>query len=159
MTRVFTGAVLMFALWLGMSGVYQPLTIGLGAASAVFVAVVVVRMEGANPAARTRIRLRPVVFIRYLAWLAKEIAVANWAVTKAIMSPEMTIRRHYFKVPVTQKTEVGQTIYANSITLTPGTLTVESEDGEFWVHALEFGPTTKEDLADMDARVSAAEAA
>lgn len=153
------GTILLFALWLGMSGVYQPLTVGFGFASSVFVTVMVCRMERANPAARTRMRLRPLVFIGYLGWLLKEIAKANWAVTKAIMAPELNIRRHFFRVPFTQKTDVGQTIYANSITLTPGTLTVEIQDGAFYIHALSFGDTTRDELADMDARVSAAEAA
>ena len=158
-TRVIAGTLLLFALWLGMSGVYQPLTIWLGAASSVVVAIIVWRMERANPDARTRIRLRPLTFFRYFGWLLKEIAVANWAVTKAIMAPDLAIRRHFFKVPFTQKTDLGQVIFANSITLTPGTLTVEIEDGSFWVHALDYGEGTMGELAGMDARVTATEAA
>lgn len=157
MIRVTAGTLLLFALWLGMSGVYQPLTIGLGAASSIFVSIVLLRMEGANHAARSRIRLRPIAFIGYLGWLLKEIALSNWAVTKAIMAPDLAIRRNYFRVPFTQATDVGQTIFANSITLTPGTLTVEIEDGTFWVHALDFAPDTCDGLAEMDARVTATE--
>jgi len=62
-----------------------------------------------------------------------------------------------FEVPVTQKSEIAQVVFANSITLTPGTVTVESEDDNFIVHALDFGDGDMEALADMDARVSAIE--
>jgi len=149
----------MFALWLLMSGIHNSFMIGLGAGSSVIVGILVWRMEKASPGARIRMSLRPVTFVSYIVWLMKEIAKANWAVTKAIMATDLSMRRHYFLVPVGQKTEVGQTIYANSITLTPGTLTVELEEGSFWVHALDYGDTTMDELADMDARVTATEAA
>jgi len=159
MIRTGVGTLVLFGIWLGMSGIYSPLIMGLGAASSVFVSVVVWRMERANELARVRLRLRPVAFIGYLVWLLKEIARANWAVTKAIMAPDLAIRQHFFRVPASQRTEVGQTIYANSITLTPGTLTVETEEGAFFIHALEFGDSTCDELADMDTRVAATEAA
>lgn len=142
-----------------MSGIYNPLIIGFGAASAAFVGFAVARMERASPAARLFLRFRPVNFVFYQFWLLKEIAKANWAVTKAIMAPDLYIRPHFFRVPYTQKSELGQTQFANSITLTPGTLTVEIEDGDFWVHSLNYDDTTLEELADMDARVTATEAA
>lgn len=155
--RLILGAILLFALWLGMSGVYKPLIIGMGAASALLVTFIVWRMEQANPAARVRMLLRPVAFVGYIIWLLKEIARANWAVTKAIMAPDLSIRQHFFRVPYSQRTEMGETIFANSITLTPGTLTVELEDNAFCVHALDFGDTTRDELADMNARVRAVE--
>ena len=48
-------------------------------------------------------------------------------------------------------------IFANSITLTPGTLTVETEQGEFQIHALDYSDEDLEALADMNRRVSAIE--
>ena len=49
-----------------------------------------------------------------------------------------------FKVPFSQKSDLGQTIFANSITLTPGTISVEVEEDHFLVHALTFLPTDHE---------------
>ncbi len=146
----------MAALWLLMSGIYKPLVIGFGAVS-VLIAVWVARRTDAVDGMRTDLALRPVAAIRYLGWLLVEIAKANWAVTKVILSPKMEIRQHLFRAPYTQRTDVGQMIFANSITLTPGTITVEVEEEDFLVHALSFSEGDHAALADMDARVTATE--
>ncbi len=87
-------------------------------------------------------------------WLLVEIAKANWAVTKIILSPNMPIRQHFFAIPYTQKTDLGQVIFANSITLTPGTITIETEPDTFLVHAVAYTDDDIAALADMDRRVS-----
>ena len=89
--------------------------------------------------------------------LAVEIAKSNIAVTKTILSSSMPIKQKLFNVPYTQRTDLGQVIFANSITLTPGTVTVETEDGHFLVHALSYSHDDLEALAVMDRRVRAAE--
>lgn len=153
------GACFLFAIWLLMSGVYKPLTIGLGAGSAVFATYMVWRMERASAGARLTISQKPIATLGYLIWLLKEIAKSNWLVTKAIMSPDMGLRQHFFKVPFSQRTDLGQTIFANSITLTPGTITVEVEPDFFWVHSVCFGDDDHDALAEMNARVAGTERA
>lgn len=153
-----TRALVFFALWLLMSGVYKPLVVGLGVASAVLAALVVTRMERAAPGARLEAALRPFALLRYLGWLLVEIAKSNWRVTKAIMSPSMPIRQHYFTVPFAQRTEFAQTTFANSITLTPGTVTVEIEEDFFWVHAICYDASDHDALAEMDRQVKRTEA-
>jgi len=148
--------VTLFALWLLMSGIYEPRLIGLGVAS-VLVSVFVLRRMDAVDGDRLAIQLAPLKFTRYLAWLMVEIVRSNWAVTKIILSRSMPIRQHLFTVPNSQKTDLAQVIFANSITLTPGTVTVETEGEEFLVHALAFGSGDPAALADMDARVTACE--
>ena len=59
----------------------------------------------------------------------------------------------------TQKTEAGKVAYANSITLTPGTISVEHEGDEIWVHALSYSEEDLDSLADMNSRVSTIERA
>ena len=86
-----------------------------------------------------------------------EIAKSNWAVTKIILSGKSPDSQNLFWAPVSQKSDVGQVVYANSITLTPGTITVETQGNHFLVHALDFGDGDMEALADMDARVTAIE--
>jgi multicomponent Na+:H+ antiporter subunit E len=86
-----------------------------------------------------------------------EIAKANWAVTKIILSPNMPIRQHLFAIPFSQRTDLGQVIFANSITLTPGTITIETESDDFLVHAVSYSDSDLEALADMDRRVTATE--
>lgn len=151
-------AAVLFGLWLAMSGVYKPLIIWLGAGSAVFSTYMMWRMERASAGARLDSAQRPFSTLFYIPWLLKEIAKSNWAVTKAIMTPDLPIRQHFFKVPFSQKTEVAQTIFASSITLTPGTITVEAEEDFFWVHAVCYDESDHEALAEMDSRVAATEA-
>lgn len=106
---------------------------------------------------RIQIELNPGKFIGYIGWLLVEIAKSNIAVTKTILSSSMPIKQKLFNVPYTQRTDLGQVIFANSITLTPGTVTVETEDGHFLVHALSYSHDDLEALADMDRHVRAAE--
>jgi multicomponent Na+:H+ antiporter subunit E len=157
--RSLITAILLFALWYLMSGIDKPLTLGLGAASAVFAVFVVRRMDNAADAERLEVHLRPIEFIKYLVWLMVEIARANWAVTKIILSSDMDIKQHIFDVPFSQKSDLGQTIFANSITLTPGTISVEVEKDHFLVHALSYSPEDNDAIADMDARVTKVEGA
>ena len=106
---------------------------------------------------RIQIELNPLKFIGYMGWLLVEIAKSNIAVTKTILSSSMPIKQNLFNVPYTQRTDLGQVIFANSITLTPGTVTVETEDGHFLVHALSYSHDDLEALEGMDRRVRAAE--
>lgn len=154
--RSIITSIVLFALWLMLSGIYKPLIIGFGAFSAI-IAVYVGRRMDAVDGQPVQIDLKPIAFIRYNIWLMVQIAKSNWAVTKLILSPKMKLRQHLFHVPFTQKSDLAQTIFANSITLTPGTISIEVEDGTFLVHAIDFDESDMEGLAEMDARVTASE--
>ncbi len=135
-----------------LSGIYKPLIVALGLLSVLFVLLVVNRMDKID---RDEIgtKLKPVAFIKYQAWLLLEIAKSNLAVAKIILSPSLPIRQHMFSVPYTQKTDMGQVIFANSITLTPGTITIETEPDHFLVHAVSYSPEDMQELAKMDSHV------
>lgn len=72
----------------------------------------------------------------YLPWLFREVVLSNISVARIVLSPRMGIHSHLIRVPASQKTVVGQVIHANTITLTPGTITLDLRDGELLVHAL-----------------------
>jgi len=76
---------------------------------------------------------RPVV---YLGWLLKEIVLSNLHVAQAIIARELPIRPQLVRVRTTQATDVGHVIHANSITITPGTVSLDVRDGTILVHAL-----------------------
>jgi len=159
MLRALFTALTLFVLWLLMSGIYKPLIVWLGVASALVAVMVVRRMDVVADTGRLEIKLKPFATIGYWIWLMVEIVKSNWAVSKIILSPTMTLNRHHFNVPCTQKTDLGQTIFANSITLTPGTISVDVEDGSFLVHTVSYSDDSLSALADMDARVSKIESA
>lgn len=75
--------------------------------------------------------------VRYLAHLVREILKANWAVLRLILSPSLEVEPQLraFRTPL--KTPTARALLANSITLTPGTITVSLEDGEYLVHSLD----------------------
>jgi len=156
--RIIGAIVVFLGLWLLLSGVYKPLTISLGVLSTLGVVFIINRMDSID-GDRIEIRLKPLAFLSYQGWLMVEIAKASLAVTKIVLSPSMPIKQHMFSVPYTQKTDLGQVIFANSITLTPGTVTIETEPGKFLVHAVDYSTDDKDALADMDRRVTACEKA
>ena len=144
------------ALWLLMSGLFKPLILIFGALSVLLTLYIVRRMDKID---EHKLGYDIGIFstAKYLVWLMVEIAKSNWAVTKVILSGKVPAQQKMFEVPVSQKSELAQVIFANSITLTPGTVTVESEDDNFIVHALDFGDGDMDALADMDAHVTAIE--
>ena len=151
--RIVATAIFMMALWLLMSGIYKPLIIGLGAGSVLLVVWVMARMNAVDDY-RMSIRLKPITFVMYNLWLLTEIARANWAVTRIVLSRRMPIRQKMFEVPNSQTTDLGRVVFANSITLTPGTVSVEARAGCFLVHALSYDDGDMDALADMDRRIT-----
>ena len=99
--------------------------------------------------------IRP--FILYAPWLLKEIAISNLDVARRIVDPKLPIQSNFFRVTASQREDLGRVIYANSITLTPGTVSVDMHGDQISVHALSY-EGTEEDLAgEMNRRVSALE--
>jgi len=156
MIKAFIAAAGLAALWLLMSGLYKPLILGLGFSSVILTMVILYRMDRVD-GHQLGYHIGAFATLKYIVWLMVEIAKSNWAVTKFILSGKAPDKQNMFEVPVTQKSELAQVVFANSITLTPGTVTVESQDHNFIVHALDFGDGDMQALADMDAHVTAIE--
>lgn len=145
-------AVILFVFWVLMSGQFSAFLLGSGAVSAIAVALFARRMAVID---REGYPLHlGLSALAYWPWLAKEMVKSAWAVARIILHPRLPISPVFVRVRPSQRTEIGRVTYANSITLTPGTITVDADAEEFLVHAL-----TREgarDLAggDMDRRVS-----
>ena len=151
-------ALFLGAIWLLWSGIYKPLILFFGVASVGLVLFITHRMNMVDDD-RVSIEINPLKFLGYLFWLFVEIAKSNIKVTKIILTPSMPICQNLFEVPFSQRTDIGQVIFANSITLTPGTVSVETETGHFLVHAICYTAEDMDGLAEMDSRVSATELA
>ena len=91
--------------------------------------------------------------VTYVPWLAWEVVKANVEVMRRIVAPRADDAPETIVVRPSQKSDLGVVSYANSITLTPGTFTLEADDDELFVHALT--PASAEGLRDgsMDRRV------
>ncbi len=75
-------------------------------------------------------------FISYLPWLLYQIVLSNVDVAKRVLDPKMPIDPVMITFDSGLKTDLSRTILANSITLTPGTVTVDIDDNTFVIHAL-----------------------
>jgi len=145
-------AVSLMAIWLLWSGHYTPLMISFGVLSCLFVVFIARRMYLADPEGHP-IHLLPRLLL-YIPWLSWAIFRANLDVALRILKPGLPIAPRMIKVKASQKTHLGLVAYANSITLTPGTVTVDlQEDGEIAVHALTREAAEDLQTGVMDRRV------
>jgi len=125
----------LFALWLLLSGHYEPLLVFFGLMSSAVVTAIVHRLH-IDDDEGVPIASLPLLW-RFWPWLTGEIVKANLEVMRQIVSPRLDISPQIFHFTPSQKTTTGLVTHANSITLTPGTVTVEiEEDGRFLVHSL-----------------------
>ena len=130
-------ALTLFAYWLLLSGHYEPWLVISGAVLSLAV-VIFCSMKGITDAEGFPIGLVPRA-LQYWPWLGIQILKSGLRVTRLILDPRLPISPTLVKVAAEQKTAVGLVTYANSITLTPGTISIEaSERGRtIWVHAIE----------------------
>ncbi|MBT6178648.1 MAG: Na+/H+ antiporter subunit E [Deltaproteobacteria bacterium] len=131
-----TGLIIVLTLiWLGWSGIYDNgMILGFGVLSLIITVWVSNRLGAIDSEGQP---VNPKL-LGYAPWLIKEIVVANIDVIKRILSPniEKAISPTWTLVSAKQKTRLGRVIFANSITLTPGTVSVEVGDDKILVHAL-----------------------
>jgi multicomponent Na+:H+ antiporter subunit E len=152
MIRLASLAVALFLFWLALSGHYVPFLIASGAAVSVCCVLVAERMRVADEEGHpVKLVLGTVT---YYPWLFREIAKSAWAVTKVILRPRLEVTPTMTKVVATQKSRVGVVTYANSITLTPGTITTGIQGNVLTVHALMREGALDLESGGMDARVS-----
>ena len=139
-----------------LSGHYDFWFIGLGfisSASAVFLA----RRMGIVDAEGLPLDLVPGL-LRYAPWLFGTVIQANFDVARRILHPRLPITPTVIRVPAEQRTAPGRVSYANSITLTPGTISLEVSDAEIEVHALSVDAAEDLQSGEMGRRVVALEA-
>ena len=142
--------IVLFGFWVLMSGYYTPLILSLGVISCILCVYLTIKGKFLDN------ETLPVYFfprlIQYTLWLIKEIIKSNIQTAKVIImrseEPEL------FSVKATQKTNEGKVTYANSITLTPGTVTTQIKNDIFEVHALtkDFGDDVRS--SEMDKMVT-----
>jgi multicomponent Na+:H+ antiporter subunit E len=138
-----------FALWLVLSGHPTPLHLAQGVLSAALVAYLNRDLELLGESVRRGPR-----FLAYLPWLLKEIVVANVQVVRIVLHPRLPVDPVLVRVGTRLRSDLAVTAFANSITLTPGTVTVDVEGRELVVHALT--PQTPASFAGMEGRVAEA---
>ncbi len=147
------------AMWLCLSlvsvetlffGGEHGLVVFLGAASVVLVIVLVERMGLMDGETAPYNRMATALF--YWIWLGGEIVKANIEVSRAILKADLDITPRLLRVPARQRTALGRATFANSITLTPGTVTVDVDGDDLIVHTLLDSMADPAGFADMHDR-------
>jgi len=155
MSRSISLYISLCLFWLLLSGHFTAflLAAGLGSAAAVVWfarRMHVVDQEGHPVHAGSLV-------LSYWPWLFKEIVKSAWTVTAIILHPKLPISPTLVRFKPTQTTAVGLVAHAQSITLTPGTITIEAGPGEFLVHGLTRAGAAGVIGSEMDRRVTAGE--
>ena len=121
-------------LWISLSGYLNALQLGLGLVSSVAVIWLTIRLKLLTFDG-VRLALLP-KYPLYLLWLIREIIWSNLLVARIVLSPRMPLNRQIILTKPKQRSDMATTIYANSITLTPGTVTVDITEDGLSVHSL-----------------------
>jgi multicomponent Na+:H+ antiporter subunit E len=143
----------MFAFWILLSGQFHFVLLVSGVVSSLFVAYI------SHDLLIGRVALGTVVaktyrLIIYLPWLLWQIVMANLDLVYRTLHPGEKIDPHIIKFNTDLMTRKGIALLANSITLTPGTVTVmANKEGEFIVHAIAKAPAESLLSGAMQSRV------
>jgi multicomponent Na+:H+ antiporter subunit E len=148
-------ALMLAAIWVLLSGLFKPLLLGLGAVSVILTLLLAHRMgvvDIAGHPVRAAVR-----YVPYWPWLGVEIVKSSIDVARRILSPSMPVRPTVFEIRASQQTVVGRVVLANSMTLTPGTVTLDVDGDRLTVHSLSHEAVEYALNGDMDRRVTRAE--
>ena len=144
---------LLITAWLLWSGQFKPLLLGLGAFSCLLTAYLTRRMGYFdNEVFAPRFGLR---LIGFWAWLAKEVVRSSIEVARLVLDPRLPISPQIVEFQAAASHPVDQAILGNSITLTPGTLTLDVHRGILKVHCLTQEGADALMSGEMDRRVAA----
>jgi multicomponent Na+:H+ antiporter subunit E len=121
-------------LWLLLSGHFSALMLSLGGLSVLLVIWFLRRMDRVDG----ELGFLPVGprLVRYLVWLMWQVVLSNIDLVRRIWDPALPIRPTWQRLDIQVRSPLAKTLYANSITLTPGTLTTDVKEDYFMVHSL-----------------------
>jgi multicomponent Na+:H+ antiporter subunit E len=146
---------LLFGFWILLSGKYEALFLIMGLVSALLVTwLSVPLLEDVLGKADDTPHIDLVQMVGYLTWLVSRIPPAGVDVALSVLIPSRQPKPGVVRFRTGLHSPAARTLLANSITLVPGTMTLEVEGGDFVVHAL--NPKAAEDLAtgEMQRRIA-----
>jgi len=145
--------VILFAFWMLLSGKFDAFHLTLGVICSVLVAYLFHDLLFANVRVGD-IRVVAARFIAYIPWLIQQILLANIHVVSLVLRRRMPIDPQVVKFKTKLETDISCVTLANSITLTPGTITMDIKDGVFYVHAVSQKVADELNAGDMEDRVA-----
>ncbi|MBL03693.1 MAG: hypothetical protein CL486_09330 [Acidobacteria bacterium] len=150
-------AAILFAFWLILSGRFDigHVTTGLFCACLItFLTTGWLRQPSASLGARPSVDgVSWVSFFLYLPWLGAQIVLANLHVARVVLSPNLPVNPSLVRTPVNESNTYARLVLANSITLTPGTVSLDLTEKEIVVHALTSTTAASVQTGEMHRRV------
>jgi multicomponent Na+:H+ antiporter subunit E len=151
--RILILAVLLIAAWVLWSGYLKPLLLGLGALSCLLTVWIVRRMgyfDDENFAFHYDWRL-----LGFWAWLGREVVVSSFEVARVVLRRRLVVEPKVVNIDGSGLGPVDLALLGNSITLTPGTLTLDVHEDRLLVHALTADGAAALERGEMQRRVAA----
>lgn len=130
--------IILFSCWVIWSGIFDAWHLTLGVISCSIVTYISSDLLFKREKFRSKDRVEVIRFIKYIPWLIYQIILANIHVAYLVLSPKMPIQPSLITFPTKLKKGISLLTFANSITLTPGTITADIRGGGYYVvHALD----------------------
>lgn len=151
--RILILTVLLIAAWVLWSGYLKPLLLGLGALSCLLTVWIVRRMgyfDDENFAFHYDWRL-----LGFWAWLGREVVVSSFEVARVVLRRRLVVEPKVVNIDGSGLGPVDLALLGNSITLTPGTLTLDVHEDRLLVHALTADGAAALERGEMQRRVAA----
>ncbi len=136
------------AFWLVLSGHFDALMLGLGLLSVLAALWLTARLEVIDRESSPYHRSPQM--LSYVGWLVGEIAKANIQVIGQVFAPAESLRPGLTRVRTVGSSDMAKVLFANSITLTPGTVTIDVDRDELLVHALSLSGAEPASFTSMD---------
>lgn len=144
---------ILLMVWLLWSWLFKPLILVLGVVSCTLVLLLVYRMDYFR-SEHYALRFGPRLVI-YWAWLGKEIFKSSVEVVRVILAPDMRLSPRTVDIDAGMLEPLEQALYANSLTLTPGTLALDVHEGVIRVHSLTHSAADDLMTGEMERRINA----
>lgn len=145
---------LLFAFWLLLNGQWttEIAVVGLVLSAALY--WFIWRFMGYSPRKEWACLRRGGRIARYLAYLVGEVLKSAWQTIRLVWSPKLEVEPRLASFRTRLRTDPGKVVLANSITMTPGTITIDVRDDHFLVHCLDESFGEGLEGSDMERRIA-----
>lgn len=143
--------IALLGIWCILSGIGKPIFFLYGLMSSLIAMFVSLRMHVIDPESQPHHLAFSAPL--YWLWLLKEMVISGIGVTRLVWSTAPVLTPAFAWMPINLKSDLGRTIFANSITLTPGTVCLDVKEKRVLVHALEKSSIEALQSGEMSARV------
>ena len=145
--------LLLFAFWVLLMGAWTTEIAVVGLVVSGLVYAFSCAFMGYSPKKEWSIAKRLGRIVRYFVYLVGEIFKSAWAVIKLAWSPKLVAEPKLTSFRTRLKSDAGKVVLANSITMTPGTITVDIRGDKFLIHCLDAGFDMGQEGFEMEERV------